>query len=175
MLTNLQSWIRTQIIMKNMPVILGVIFLLLTPSLVPLALGEASNIGERVSSATDQAKETIQDASQAAMDQIDGLWRSIDERRLKNRTRDEIVAWIVMGLLAGGLLSRVSGFRPVAAFVFGLIGAFLGGLIVHLTKFDLGLGPIFIRYEDLIFALLGAIVVAVVAKLATKKPKFKKE
>jgi uncharacterized membrane protein YeaQ/YmgE (transglycosylase-associated protein family) len=59
----------------------------------------------------------------------------------------------------------------------GLAGAFVGGLVVHLANLDFGWGPVLIRYEELLFALLGAIVLVVLAKLlrrsSTKAPASK--
>src|SRR5512139_4220451 len=77
-----------------------------------LALGSASFLqaqtsSETVSAATEQAKQTIDEAGQAATTKVEQLWQKIDQSRLKNRTRDEFVAWVIMGLLVGGLLGNI--------------------------------------------------------------------
>lgn len=132
-----------------------------------------------VEGAAKDVKESVQDASRAVGKSFEDLWRRVDEGRLKNRTRDEIVAWIIMGTLVGavaGLLTSLksTGLGKLGRLLLGLAGAFIGGMIVHLGRIDFGLGPVLIRYEELLFSLVGAIVLIVVARLfrsgAKKKP-----
>jgi len=121
-------------------------------------------IEEKAGAAASEAKETIQDAGKAATGKLEELWRKIDEARLKNRTPDQIVAWLIMGLLVGGTLARTTDLRSWRPFVFGLIGAFLGGIVAHVTELDLGLGPVLVRYEDLLFSLVGGVLVLLLAR-----------
>lgn len=114
--------------------------------------------GERMAAATNQAKEFIQEHGQAAVESVQTLWQRIDEKRLKNRTADEVVAMVIMGMLVGGLLYRFGKRGPVMSVIFGLIGAFIGGIVANVTQVNLGLGPILITYEDLLFSLLGAVL-----------------
>ena len=107
---------------------------------------------------TNQARTVIQETGQAAVEKVQTLWQRIDEKRLKNRTPDEIVAMVVVGMLTGGLLYRFGKRGQVMSIIFGLIGAFIGGILANVTKLDLGLGPILITYEELLFALLGAVL-----------------
>lgn len=125
---------------------------------------QAQSLGERVGSATESAKVAVEDAGKRALTKVEQLWAKLDEARLKNRTRDEIVGWAIMGLLVGGLLSRTAGLKALPAFGLGLLGALIGGVIVKLTELDFGLGPVLIRYEDLLVSLIGAFVVLVAAK-----------
>jgi uncharacterized membrane protein YeaQ/YmgE (transglycosylase-associated protein family) len=93
----------------------------------------------------------------------------VSESRLKNRTRDEIVAWAIMGVLVGavaGMLTtlKTTGLGKVGRLLLGLAGAFMGGMIVHAGRIDFGLGPVLIRYEELLFSLAGAVVLIIVAR-----------
>jgi uncharacterized membrane protein YeaQ/YmgE (transglycosylase-associated protein family) len=124
----------------------------------------AQTVEEKASAAASEAKETIEDAGKTAASKLDQLWRKIDEARLKNRTPDQIVAWLIMGLLVGGILSRTTDLRSWRPFVFGLLGAFLGGIVARVTELDLGLGPVLIRYEDLLFSLAGGVLVLLIAR-----------
>ena len=132
-----------------------------------------------LATATEDAKQTIENAGKSAMNEIEQLWRKIDEQRLSHRTRDELVAWVIMGLLAGGLLQMVAKLRRPATLFAGLAGAFLGGIVVNLSQLNLGLGPVLIRYEDLLLSLAGALVLVflmpALMKRKESKPKEAKE
>ena len=131
----------------------------LAPSLM-----SAQTVAEKASAAASETKEEIKDVGKAAEGKLEQLWQRIDEARLKNRTPDEIVGWLIMGLLVGGILARATDLRRWSALTFGLIGAFLGGIVAHVTKLDLGLGPVLIRYEDLLVSLVGAVLILLVAR-----------
>jgi uncharacterized membrane protein YeaQ/YmgE (transglycosylase-associated protein family) len=132
-------------------------------------LSHAQTASEKVSVAAGEVKEKVLDAGQAAASKAEQLWRRIEESRLKNRTPDEIVAWVIMGLLVGGLLYRTAGTSRLATFIFGLLGAFLGGIIAHVTQLDLGLGPVLIRYEDLLFSVVGGVVIVWAGRMFVKR------
>ena len=116
------------------------------------------------------AKESVQDAGRAVGSSFENLWRQVSENRLQNRTRDEIVAWVIMGVLVGAVAGmftslKTSGLGKLGRLLLGLTGAFLGGMAVHVGHIDFGLGPVLIRYEELLFALGGAIVLIILARL----------
>ena len=128
--------------------------------------GSESGLKERVATVAEQAKSEIKEAGDTAAKRIETLWKRIDERRLKNRTFDEIVAWVIMGLLVGGVAGQFSaapptGLRRVGFLGLGLAGAFVGGLVAHVTQADFNLGPVLIRYEDLLISLGGGLLVTV--------------
>jgi uncharacterized membrane protein YeaQ/YmgE (transglycosylase-associated protein family) len=132
-----------------------------------------------VEGAAKDVKETVKDASRAVGKSFEDLWRRMDEGRLKNRTRDEIVAWVIMGILVGavaGMLTslKTTGLGKVGRLLLGLAGAFIGGMVVHVGRVDFGLGPVLIRYEELLCSFVGAIVLIGLARLfrsgARKKP-----
>jgi hypothetical protein len=125
-----------------------------------LAQGQtgSSADGGKSGSTTDDVKQKIQENGQAAVEKAQTLWQRIDERRLKNRTRDEIVASVIMGLLAGGLLFRFGRGGQLSSIAYGLSGALVGGIVANVTQLNLGLGPVLVTYEDLLFTLLGALL-----------------
>ena len=139
------------------------------------ARGASSSPGQQLSSAADDVKQKLSDAGKTARNKIEELWRKIDEQRLSHRTRDEIVAWVIMGLLVGAVLQVFSGLKRPATVVFGLAGAFLGGIIAHLTQLDLGLGPVLIRYEDLLLSLGGGLVLVLLMRAFMKKKQPKEK
>jgi uncharacterized membrane protein YeaQ/YmgE (transglycosylase-associated protein family) len=113
---------------------------------------------QQVGAAATQATQAIQDTGQAALNNVELLWQRIDEKRLKNRTPDELVAWALMGLLVGGLIFRLTKMGQGSTVLLGLAGAFLGGIVANVFQLNLGLGPVLIRYEDLICSFIGGFV-----------------
>jgi uncharacterized membrane protein YeaQ/YmgE (transglycosylase-associated protein family) len=131
-----------------------------------------------VEGAVKDAKEAVTDATRTAGEKFQNLWRRVEDSRLKNRTPDEIVAWVIMGVLVGavaGMMTslKTTGLGKLGRLFLGLAGAFLGGVAVHVTNVDFGMGPVLIRYEELLFSFGGAILLLIVVRLlrsgATKK------
>jgi len=114
-------------------------------------------LAEKVSATASQVTQNLQDTGQTALSTMEQLWKRIDEKRLKNRTADELVAWALMGLLVGGLLYRLSDLGQVKTVLVGLVGAFVGGIVANMLELDLGLGPVLIRYEELLCSLIGGL------------------
>jgi uncharacterized membrane protein YeaQ/YmgE (transglycosylase-associated protein family) len=123
----------------------------------------AESVGDKVGAAADSAGQAVTDTAQAVESEFQDLWRRIDEQRLKNRTPDQLVAWVIMGLLVGALIHRFSRFKELTTLALGLIGAFLGGIIANVTQLNLGMGPVLIRYEDLVLALAGGVIFVLAA------------
>jgi uncharacterized membrane protein YeaQ/YmgE (transglycosylase-associated protein family) len=127
------------------------------------------NVAQQVGATAAAATQTVQDAGKTALTGLETVWSRIDERRLKNRTPDELVSWALMGLLVAGLLYRFTKGTQGKAVVLGLVGAFLGGIVANVFQLNLGLGPVLIRYEDLICSLIGSVVLLIVwGKVAQK-------
>ena len=64
-----------------------------------------------------------------------------------------LIIWLVIGLIAGFLASRImgaGGYGVVGDIIVGLVGAFLGGLIANLL------------IPDANFGLIGSIIVAII-------------
>jgi uncharacterized membrane protein YeaQ/YmgE (transglycosylase-associated protein family) len=133
--------------------------------------GNAAELGQKT-------KQAVQDAGRSVADEAGKLAERINEARLKHRTRDEVVAWIIMGVLVAGVAGmmtslRSTGLGTLGRLALGLIGALLGGMLVRTVNLDFAWGSATIRYEELLASLLGAIVLVLVARLlrsgATRK------
>jgi uncharacterized membrane protein YeaQ/YmgE (transglycosylase-associated protein family) len=139
-----------------------------------LPVRAADSVSAQVGAVTSEAQKEVQNASHAAETKAQELWRRIDEQRLKHRTPDQIVAWVIMGLLVGGLIHQFSKLNKVATFLLGLAGAFVGGIIANVAQLDLGLGPVLIRYEELLASLVGGLLIVFAARLlASRRPEKK--
>ena len=123
----------------------------------------------------EEMTDAVNDAGRSAADSFKSAWSRAD---LTNRTRDEIVAWVIMGVLVGSVAGmfagpKISGAGRLGRLMLGLTGALLGGTVVHAARLDFGWGPVLVRYEELLFSLAGAVFLIVVARLilssATKK------
>jgi len=100
-----------------------------------------------------------------------------------NFTLSELLIWLIVGGLVGSLVGmivtrRKEGFGHWINLGIGMIGAVIGGIIFNLFKIDLGLGEFAITAEDLISALMGAILFVVFLWIfkkvrANKKAKMK--
>ena len=68
---------------------------------------------------------------------------------------------------------KTSGAGRLGRLLLGLAGALLGGMVVHVVRIDFGWGPVLVRYEELLFSLIGAMFLIIMARLirssATKK------
>jgi hypothetical protein len=134
----------------------------------------AEGVGARADAVAADAGKKVNEASQAAGTKLEELWRRIDERRLMNRTPDQLVAWVIMGLLVAGLIRWFSKYNQITALLLGLVGSFAGGIVANLTQVDLGLGPVLIRYEDLLASLAGGLVILIAARILAARRAEKK-
>jgi uncharacterized membrane protein YeaQ/YmgE (transglycosylase-associated protein family) len=79
-----------------------------------------------------------------------------------------ILAWIIIGLIAGwltGKLMKGSGFGPVMDMVVGLVGALIGGFISS----HLGLGGVGDHglIMSIVIAVIGAVILTLLLRLVT--------
>ena len=74
-----------------------------------------------------------------------------------------IVAWIVVGLVAGWLASKLvgGGYGLVGDLVLGLVGAFIGGIVFT----ALGFGGSVSLIGSIAIATVGAIILIAIARL----------
>jgi uncharacterized membrane protein YeaQ/YmgE (transglycosylase-associated protein family) len=82
-------------------------------------------------------------------------------------TLGELIVWLIVGALAGNIAGRLvtlrrEGLGRWTNLAVGMGGALVGGFVFNLFNIDLGLGDLKVTFEDLISALLGALVLMAV-------------
>lgn len=84
-----------------------------------------------------------------------------------NEQMKSLIAWIIIGLIAGWVASLIvgGGGGLVAYIIAGLIGSVVGGFLAQQFKIKLNLGNAFL--EQVIIAIVGAIVVLIIARIIT--------
>ncbi|HMN85395.1 MAG TPA: GlsB/YeaQ/YmgE family stress response membrane protein [Bauldia sp.] len=78
-----------------------------------------------------------------------------------------LVAWIIIGLIAGWVASIIvgGGGGIIAYIIAGLIGSVVGGFLAQQFKIKLNLGNPFL--EQVIVSIVGAIIVLIIARIIT--------
>ncbi len=133
-----------------------------------------NDLAERSKAVATDAKDVVVEAGQSVADGAENLWSQLESEGLTHRTRDEVVAWMMMGALVGGLAGmltsmRATGLGRLGRLCLGLTGAILGGFAVRLADLDLGWGPVLIRYEELLFSFAGAVLLILLGRLLHAK------
>lgn len=82
----------------------------------------------------------------------------------------KIIAWLIIGALAGSLTGRLmtfskQGFGFWTNLGIGMLGAIVGGILFWLFHVDLGLHEIKITFQDLISAVIGSVLCVLVWRL----------
>jgi len=80
-------------------------------------------------------------------------------RRTKGGLRMGIIAWIVLGLIAGWIASKImhgEGSGLLMNLVLGVVGAFVGGLLISVVG---GVGVTGFNLWSLLVSVLGAVIV----------------
>ncbi len=82
-----------------------------------------------------------------------------------NEQTQSIVAWIIIGLIAGFVASLIlgGGGGIIGWLIAGLIGSVVGGFLARQFNIKLNLGNAFL--EQVIIAVVGAIIVIIIARL----------
>jgi uncharacterized membrane protein YeaQ/YmgE (transglycosylase-associated protein family) len=79
-------------------------------------------------------------------------------------TAQAIIVWILVGLVAGWIASRIVGGRGLIRYIVaGLLGSIVGGFIFNYLGISLPIEPEWLRL--ILVSTVGAIVVIVVARL----------
>lgn len=155
---------------------LGALILLLAGLSVTTAQAAEPTLSDKAQEVVRDTSSAVKDAGRTAAEGAKSLWQQIDAARLGNRTPDQIVAWILVGLLVGSAAGMLTTLKPtglgkLGRLLLGLAGAFLGGIAVQFWKFDFGWGPVLIRYEELFFSLVGAVLIVIIGKLIRNRSK----
>lgn len=82
----------------------------------------------------------------------------------------QLLIWLIVGALAGSVAGviftgRRRGYGHAANILIGLIGAIVGGVLFNLLGINLGLGNLVFSAEDVVAAIVGALVVLLVLSL----------
>ena len=156
--------------------ILGGVALILGCLTCGVVLGADDGLATKTKEVVKETSAAVDQAGRSALDQAEHLWQRIDAARLKNQTRDEIVAWAIMGVLVAAVAGMMTSLKPtglgkLGRLLLGLGGAFIGGIVVRVTKLDFGWGPVLIRYEELFVSLLGAVLLVLLGKFLRSRSK----
>ncbi|MCB1503318.1 MAG: GlsB/YeaQ/YmgE family stress response membrane protein [Bauldia sp.] len=84
-----------------------------------------------------------------------------------NEQTRAIVAWIVIGLIAGFVASLIvgGGGGIIGWLIAGLIGSVVGGFLARQLNLKLNTGNLFL--DQVIIAIVGAIIVIIIARIIT--------
>jgi len=77
---------------------------------------------------------------------------------------DHFIVWVVVGLIGGGLASRMitwdrEGFGLVRNLGLGLAGALIGGLLFRVSGWLASLDRIAVSLRDIVAAVIGSLIV----------------
>lgn len=76
-----------------------------------------------------------------------------------------IITWLIIGLVAGVVASRVvrgTGLGLVRDIIIGLVGAVIGGLILHALRGGSHVSPSVL--VEIVVAFVGAVILLIIAK-----------
>ena len=89
---------------------------------------------------------------------------------------EKIATWLITGAIAGYfvgflLTGKKEGYGWFKNLIFGLAGGFVGGyLFVELLKLDpLELSKVKVTLQDILWAVVGTLIVLIILKLVTRK------
>ncbi|MDF7822688.1 hypothetical protein P4B35_01580 [Pontiellaceae bacterium B12227] len=150
----------------------AVLLLFLLVVATPCFAADGSSVGTK-------SKEAVSQSTKAVTDGVATLQTRISDNRLVNRTRDENVAFVLMGVLVAsiaGMFSKVgcTALGIAGRLALGLGGAFIGGMVVRVAEINYDWGTVTIGYEELLFSLLGAVLIVAVSRGIQYQMKKKK-
>ena len=130
-------------------------------------------------SATKQATEAVSESAKEVAEGITTFQERVSDSRLVNRSSDDIVAFVLMGILvasASGMFSKMScSVLGMAGRIgLGLVGAYIGSMVVRVAQINFDWSEVIMSYEELLFSLLGAVAVVGSARFIRWKMEQKK-
>ncbi len=128
--------------------------------------------------AGDATKTALANAGSEAKAGLDDLKDRAVDSSPNNYTAGEITALVVIGLAVSAIAGIFTNLKPtwtgnLGRLLLGLAGAFIGGFLLRFTGLKLGLGKIVLNYDEIAFALAGAIILLGLGRLFSKKSKKK--
>ena len=131
-----------------------------------------------LANAGDATKTALANAGDEAKAGLDDLKDRAVDSSPNNYTAGELAALVVIGLAVSAIAGMLTNLKPtfggnLVRLIVGLAGAFIGGFFLRFTGLKLGLGKIVINYDEMVFALGGAILLLVVGRLFGLKSKKK--
>ncbi|MGD9739994.1 MAG: GlsB/YeaQ/YmgE family stress response membrane protein [Bauldia sp.] len=84
---------------------------------------------------------------------------------MQNIELRDVVVWVILGIIAGAIadLFVPGGGNLIVWLIAGVLGAFLGGFLARRFNIRLNLGSVFV--EQMIIAIVGAIIVLIIARI----------
>ena len=165
---------------KSMPwrvvVQVSVLFILFLALAVPCHAADEESATKQ---ATKQATETVSKSAQEVAEGMTTLQERVSDSRLVNRSSDDVVAFVLMGILvasASGMFSKIgcSLLGMLGRIGLGLVGAYIGSMLVRVAQIDFDWSEVIMSYEELLFSLLGAVAVVGSARFIRWKMEQKK-
>ena len=160
--------------------------LLLCPSSLVLlpATGRAddTNIVQQTKSALanagDATKSALQNAGDEAKAGIDDLKDRAVDSSPNHYSAGELAALVIIGLAVSAIAGMLTNLRAtfmgnVGRLLLGLAGAFIGAFLLRFTGLKLDLGSLVIKYDEVVFAFGGAILLLGVGRLLGFKSRKK--
>ncbi len=131
-------------------------------------------------SQSEKAKEAVEEAGTKTTEAVGDFVQRVNDSRLVNRTRDEIVAWVLMGVLVGSVAGMMTSRKSsklgrLGRLLLGLAGALVGGMIVRVAEISYGWGQIVLPYEELLYSMVAAIAFVVIGRLIRFQMQRKKK
>lgn len=122
----------------------------------------------QAASVTEQASELGRDISRTARK----TWEAVEHRDPRKLSAGQLLGLLIVGALVGALAgmaltSKAKGFGPGKNLLVGILGAFLGGVIVDAFHIDFGWGAVVIGYEQVAAAFLVAIACVLAGRATT--------
>src|SRR5690349_17959217 len=103
---------------------LGLLIVLLT-GILPAPLRADQTLTDKAKETAKDTSEAVQDAAKATVDSAKDFWQRVEGSRLKNRTPDQLMAWAIMGVLAGVIVGSMTALKSTGL---GKMGRLLLGL-----------------------------------------------